>query len=260
MSVSFKKPPINEVALGYTFLGRPDLLIPHLGRFWAELEGAYPNCQHAAPILDDSEQVSFTELLLPRIWFTSADSSKLVQLQQDRLIFNWREVGLGEPYCRFPAIRAEFHRVRKLFEDYVARVTGIPILPAGYNLTYVNVIKVGDGAKLFQNIGMVFPDFAWNGRPGRFLPPPSSLGWSGTFSLPDNFGTFVAEIQPGKLTKTNEPIIKFELRAGSGSLGGKTIDFDQWIDVAHTWVIHAFKDLTSEEMQSKVWFLENEDQ
>lgn len=255
MAVSFKNPPINEVALGIAFLPRPDLLVPHLGRFWAEIGEEYPQCQHASPILENSDAGAISEFPLPRLWFISKDSSRLVQLQQDRLLFNWRDVGTEVPYVRFPAIWAEFERVRRIFETYVERLTGETIHAASFSLTYVNIIKRGEGWTSFEDVDRVFPDLRWRGD-GRFLPSPTEVVWKATFPLPNDFGTLTASMQPAKLVRSNLPILRFELAAGSGSLGGREIEFGEWVKVAHDWIIQSFKDLTGTEMHSKFWLLE----
>lgn len=255
MAVSFKNPPINEVALGVTFLPRPDLLVPHLGRFWAEIGDEYPQCQHASPILDNADAGVIGELPLPRLWFISKDGTRLVQLQQDRLLFNWRDVGADLPYVRFPAIRAEFERVLGIFEAYVQRLTGEAIHAARYNLTYVNIIKRGEGWTSFEDVDRVFPALRWRSE-GRFLPLPVELAWKGTFPLPNDFGTLTASIQPAKLVRGDLPILRFELATDSGSLGGRTIEFGEWVKVAHEWIIQSFRDLTGTEMHSKFWLLE----
>lgn len=255
MAVSFKKPPLHEVAVGVTFLPRPDLLIPHIGRFWAEIEQSYPVCQHAGPIVDGPDVGAFVDLPLPRVWFLSKDGGSLVQLQQDRLIFNWRATSESAKYIRFPAILAEFQRVRDLFFDYVERLTGQPLVSVGFNLTYVNVIKQDDGWTNFENVEKVFPDLGWRSTE-RFLPHPVEVSWKSKFELPDGLGFLTADIQPVRLVKNAEMAAKLEITAVSGSLGGRDLAFGRWIEVAHEWVVHAFRDLTGGEMHSKFWLEE----
>lgn len=257
MSVTFKKPPLNEVALGYSFLPRPDLLVPHLGRFWGEIADGYPKCQHANPIIDRPEADLTSDIPLPRLWFLSDDESRLIQLQRDRLIFNWRDLGKGGQYGRFPGVRSEFERVRQLFELYVEKATGQPIAAAAYSLTYVNIIKVANGSKSFEEVEKIFPDLVWRSR-DRFLPLPLDFAWKRRFSMPEDFGMLGIEIQSAKLTKTGEPAIKFELTAKSTSLGGKDITFAEWVPVAHEWIVEAFKDLTSSTAHQELWELERE--
>lgn len=254
MSVTFRKAPINEVALAYSFLPRPDLLVPHLGQFWGHLSDVYPKCQHAQPLIERSEVEVSTELPLPRLWFLSEDESKLVQLQRDRLVCNWRDLTGAVSYVRFPAVQAEFERVQALWESYVERVTGQPITRAAYSLTYVNVVRSAGGWSSPAEIARTFPDLQWRSG-GRFLPDPSEFAWKKRFDLPRQFGTLGVEIQSAKYAKTNEPIVKFELVARSPSLGGKEIAFGDWVTVAHEWIVSAFTDLTSESVQRELWGL-----
>lgn len=50
---------------------------------------------------------------LHRAWFLSPDGSRLVQLQQDRLVHNWRYQ--GEPYPRFEPLAEAFQGYQKSF-------------------------------------------------------------------------------------------------------------------------------------------------
>lgn len=254
MAISFKKPPLNEVALGYTFLPRPDLLIPHIGGFWSEISDGYPRCQHAPPIVD-SVAPGMEELPLPRVWFLSKDNASLVQLQTDRFIFNWRDTGAGNSYQRFPAVRSEFERVDALFRAYVAKVSGVDIHPTGYSLTYVNVIKQGDGWGSFSDIGTVFPDLRWH-RGSRKLPAPTLVEWKTTFPLQDDAGTLNVHLQSAKMVKDNHPILRFELNAKSNALTGGSFDFENWVGKAHASIVESFKELTGEVMHNEHWLIE----
>jgi hypothetical protein len=127
-------------------------------------------------------------------------------------------------------------------------------------LTYVNVIKVGEGWSSTGDISDVFPDFTWRGKgKERFLPAPSLMSWRLDFPLPGGLGNLSTNVQPAKLARDGEPILKFELAANSGSLGGKDIEFNDWAPVAHEWIVRAFKDLTSSKMHDKLWMLEKEE-
>ena len=45
---------------------------------------------------------------LPRCWFLNDTETRLIQLQADRFIHNWRKVTGKEEYPRYEAIRDEF--------------------------------------------------------------------------------------------------------------------------------------------------------
>jgi uncharacterized protein (TIGR04255 family) len=171
MAITFAKPPINEVVLGLNFLPRLDLMVPHFGQFWNEFREQYPKVSHAPqlitpgsiPIQDSSGA------WLPRVWYSSADDSGLVQLQQDRLHVNWRRTEASATYPRFPAIRDEFYRIWALFQAFMLRETGASPQPTRMELQYTNVIPQGEGWESPADLGDVLCDFKWQ-TGGRYLP------------------------------------------------------------------------------------------
>ena len=80
MAITFDDPPLNEVALGSTFLPRPDFLVPYFGAFWQEISNEFPKVAHPPPIVTPGERLDEGSgiFFLPRIWMLSADSATLV--------------------------------------------------------------------------------------------------------------------------------------------------------------------------------------
>ena len=245
--------------MGYSFLPRPDLLIPHIGRFWAEVADDYPSCQHAAVVVDNLEQPPLgMDLSLPRVWLLNDDTGFLIQLQQDRLLFSWRDLGRGGKYVRFPAVRAEFLRVHGLFCAYVKRLTQVPIQPTTFTMTYVNLIRSGEGWSGFQDHAQVFPAFRWEAPAGGRLPQPKSASWRLDFELPGGLGGLAASLAQGILKMDGSPILRLELTANSGAIAARDLALEDWCTGAHDTIVHTFKDLTGPEMHSKYWALQSE--
>lgn len=259
MPLTFDRPPLNEVLVGYSFLPRPDLLIPHIGRFWAEVADAYPNCQHAPVVIDNPEQPPFgMDLGLPRVWLLNDETGFVIQLQQDRLLLSWRDLGRGNKYVRFPAVKAEFLRVQNLFRQYVERLTQVPVQPTAFTMTYVNLIRSGEGWSGFQDHGRVFPVFLWNAPAGGWLPQPKAAGWRLDFELPGGLGGLAASLAQGKMKTDGTPILRLELTANSGSAAPRDVSLEDWCDGAHDAIIHAFEELTGPEMHRDHWALQPE--
>lgn len=94
-------PPIKEVACGFEFDSLPGLDALQLGRVWAEAFPDYPRAIPQAPIPDAGGLQVHLGAPEIRAWFVSDDDSRVVQLQRDRLIYNWRKVeSLGYPRFR----------------------------------------------------------------------------------------------------------------------------------------------------------------
>ena len=94
-----QRPPIVEVACGFEFAPLAALDALQLGRIWSEAFSAYPRAVPQAPISEHpSVSLGPPEI---RAWYVSEDDNQVVQLQKDRLVFNWRSVeGLGYPRFR----------------------------------------------------------------------------------------------------------------------------------------------------------------
>jgi uncharacterized protein (TIGR04255 family) len=253
--VTFARPPINEVGIGEVFVPRQDLLVPHFGRFWERIREKYPGCGHAAPVVLAPGPVVIDQASgapLPRVWFLTPDGSQLVQLQQDRIHVNWRATTPQSEYVRFPAIREEFERVSKLFDEFLVEETKQERVLRRFELTYINIIPQGQGWHSYGELGKVFRDFKWTGR-NRFLPSPNRVAMRIEFSLPDNYGTLAVAINPARLVEGNADVIQMEITATSGS--APSASRQDWLDVAHHWVVEGFKDLTTPSMHKDVWQL-----
>src|SRR5437879_5376325 len=109
----FRKPPVSEVALGVQF---PAVLNPvHLGLYYQRVKARFPKVQVQPPVassfetFEASPSISFSiGMPQPRMWFLSEDENSLIQLQSDRLLFNWRSGLQGSPYPHFDKVHAEF--------------------------------------------------------------------------------------------------------------------------------------------------------
>lgn len=87
--LQLRHPPIVEVACGFEFEPLPWLDALMLGRIWAEVFSGFPVRMAQPPI---AEEGTIRLLTMPemRAWYMSEDETRLVQLQRDRLVFNWR--------------------------------------------------------------------------------------------------------------------------------------------------------------------------
>jgi uncharacterized protein (TIGR04255 family) len=256
MGITFAKPPVNEVVLGQTFIGRPDFLIPHYGEFWALIRDEYPECQHAAPVFTPG-QLPFSDATagvpLPRVWLTSADGTRLVQLQQDRFYVNWRQTEKSEPYIRFPAIRAEHDRLLALFESYIERVTGRANRTVRHELTYVNLLPQGEGWNSYGDLNKVLKDWSWP-TPSTVITPSDRFLSQLEFNLPQDAGSLVVKLQTAKRTRDGLPTLKMELIASSNAT--PDLSRDRWTEVAHEAIVQTFKELTTSQMHQDHWFLQ----
>lgn len=252
--ITFGEPPITEVALGRIFLPRPDFLLPYFGAFWARVQHQFPKVEHAEPILEPTDKLN-ESLFLPRVWFIAKDSSTLVQLQQNRFHYNWRQTPEKPDYIRFPAIQKKCLEVWDEFKNFVLEVTGRPLQPLNAELTYINVIEAPGATSAFEIARAALRDHGWSNE-SRFLGVPKAFAHNYSFELPNNRGTLkvgaaaARRKSSAKTEKTEGEVLRLEL-----SVRGPCSDdesFEKWSSDAHDFLVTAFKDLTTPAMH-KVW-------
>lgn len=253
--ITFDEPPVQEVALGRTFLQRPDFLVPYFGLFWERVREQFPTAEHAAPIVNPN--IPPSELsMLPRVWLVAADSTTLLQLQQDRFHFNWRRTDNSDgPYVRFPVIQRQCIQLWNKFNEFVVEMTDQPLQPLDAELTYVNHIALPDVTDAFEIAARTLRDATWAGA-DRFLARPKGYLHQYTFdALPDGIG--VLKVQAGSARRRDDgsDLLKLQLTVSGKCSDGAS--FEQWSTGARDFLVRAFKDLTTEAMHSH-WRLRKE--
>jgi len=144
----FRRPPLIEVVHGVQFKPLP-MTIAHPGLFYTLVCDRYPLTQSVPPLppVQETFDAATPALLqfgfafqseLPRAWFWSQDDAMLIQLQQDRLLLNWRRGAAGAEYPHFEAVSAEFQRVYDVFETFIADQKLGTIEPNQCEMSYVN--------------------------------------------------------------------------------------------------------------------------
>lgn len=146
----YEKPPLVEVALAVQHRPLP-LRQGHLGLFWSRVIGDYPRTQDLPPLeppsaMSDAHGEPMITLELgssPRVnraWFVGHDDTRLLQVQADRFVANWRSRAGDDSYPRFESILQEFSRSLETF-DQVLGDNGMPHRASEQiEVTYVNWI------------------------------------------------------------------------------------------------------------------------
>lgn len=252
--ITFDDPPLNEVALGRSFLPRPDFLVPHFGAFWGLVRSEFPNVAHAPLIFNPNElPPDLSEVILPRVWLMSEDSTALLQLQQNRFHYNWRKTSEKLEYVRFGVIQKRCLQYWDLFEEFVRSVTAQPLVPIQSELTYVNIVDVNCNEDAFQAAERTLRDSVWT-RCARFLPAPTSFAHTYSFDIPGDTGKLQVSTATA-VKKEGGNALRLELTVRGKQSEG--CSFEEWSTNAHDFLVAAFKDLTREEMHN-IWKLREE--
>lgn len=144
----FGKPPLREVAIAVLFQPLAGLAQPHVGQYWELIREHFPKAVDQPPVEPYLEsggrgrpafQLQVGPPPLRRSWFISEDDERLVQLQSDRFIHNWRGDG-----ANYPHLEDLWTSFAERFSQFVswAHDEGIgSVEPFQLELTYVNIIE-----------------------------------------------------------------------------------------------------------------------
>jgi uncharacterized protein (TIGR04255 family) len=262
----YEKPPVVEVVCGILFDPIETLLTPHIGILWQKFQPDYPFCSDVAPLAPkvevfnesiETQQIRLADIRLtdvpplPRVWFIKSDQTTLIQVQRDRFIHNWRKVSPENEYLRYETLINVFQDHLSCFDSFLNEAGLGEIKPQQYELTYINQIPQGQGWKTLEEIGDIFPDFAWRANTQRFLTNPKNTSVTTTFDLPDEIGRLYAVIN--HVMSDTGPTLSFEITVrGIGNYKSREAMRD-WFDIAHDWVGKAFADLTGENVRRNIW-------
>jgi uncharacterized protein (TIGR04255 family) len=107
----FEQPPVSEVVLWVQFASNPQFRIVHAGLFWGSIREQFPSVSEQVPLPPAFEAFGVPMMgqpvqlqalfAFPRFWFESDDKTYLLQLQQDRILFNWRATSGQSTYPRY---------------------------------------------------------------------------------------------------------------------------------------------------------------
>lgn len=256
--VDFERPPVVEVVCGVAFSALPRFTVAHLGRLWAELGPEFSEAAEHPPlgtVFESFDPPPETEPairvqpeLMPRVWFVSEQQDRVVQVQRDRLLCNWRKLAPEHAYPRYDWVISNFESRLQQFEWFCSEQCGAAPSYTQYELAYINHVVSGEGWAGLAEVGAVLPDCAWREDAGRFLPPPEGIDWALSFVLPEKKGRLRLHVRSGERQLDRQPVLMMELTAR-----GFEPDRVAWFELAHEWIVRGFADLTATGVQESVW-------
>jgi uncharacterized protein (TIGR04255 family) len=260
-AVWFDQPPVAEVALSVQTAPNAGLHAAHMGAFWdANLRDDYPLTQDqpaAPPSIESFENVSWTPTVMfglgvptGRQWYLSPDQTRLVQLQNDRLVLNWRRLE-SDDYPHYDQLRAELERVASLLSGFLEQrdLQRQPVVQA--EVTYINQIPVEEPIADLSDIGALLGPLrpSWPGDIGT----PETMQFEQRFRLDGPAGKparlYVA-VAPGVLAD-GRSYLSLNLVVRGAPAGQTTLDALEWMDFGHNQIINTFADITTETMRRK---------
>lgn len=263
---SFGNPPVSEVVCCIYFQEIGALQVAHVSRLWDRLRHQYTSTETVSPlpaVVAESTPDAMIQFQIgavdagffPRVWFVSEGGDFLVQVQRDRLIVNWRQLEDRQTaYPSFGTVRDRFAEAHDAFVSFLEAESLGRLDLIGQELIYVNTFPWGremDGA---HDVEAVMPSLRWRealtGSSGKQLV---GLNWNAQLALPEGSGDLhisVATVHR-RIDGKGATRLTFVARKFSPSLA--TESMWGWFDTAHGTIVATFLDVTSADVQDRIW-------
>ncbi|MGB2819525.1 MAG: TIGR04255 family protein [Phycisphaerae bacterium] len=244
----FGDPPVAEVVFGARFTTPEKLRVFHIGRYRDLIKGDFPEFQEQPPLPPREEPG--VHLIqgpppVPRCWFVDKSGTKLIQLQTDRFIHNWRKITGGEEYPRYESIRDEFLRRWEQFLGFLEGEGLTKPTMIECELTYVNHIPKGTCWSDPAETAALFTFLSAGPGPG-FLPSPESVACTLRYRLGDDRGYLHVSLGPAVRMQDQVEILRLDLTARGSTKATESGSMLEWFDLAREWIVRGFAALTSE--------------
>ena len=157
----FDSPPINEVVCGILFNPIEGFCASHFGALWNQFKSEFPKCEAQSPIvpIPEDELKDLNTFPLPRVWFVEESGNRLIQVQRNRFLHNWRKRQSDDPYPGYDSVIADFEKYLARFKGFLTEERLESLDLRRYEMTYIDHIPKGEGWETLSDIGDVFTNF-----------------------------------------------------------------------------------------------------
>lgn len=260
--VRFDNPPVVEVVCGVLFSTPQPIKTATLGIFWQTVRDAFPRLEEAHPLppVIEPPKIGFAQhqvelAFMPparRTWLSNADGTNLLQIQQDRFLFNWKRAATSTGYPSYAVVIDQFEKHLAQFIEFLkSQGIGEPTYRQ-YELSYTNLITPENGLSTV-GISGVLVDHVRQESATRFLPEPQTFNWVTSYPLPNESGRLHVTAQTAFVPPSPDLILRLDLIARGIPAKPLETSMRSWFDTAHEWITHGFADSTSQILHELVW-------
>lgn len=261
----FRRPPVTEVVLSLQFATLGNLRSYHIGLLWERIRERYPTVTEQAelpPVFETfggrpvTQQVHLQiETLfkppMPRYWFEAQDGG-LFQLQQDRLIHNWRQLEVNQEYPRYERVREDFINDLTSFTDFIRDHELGDLRPNQSEISYINTIEIPGGSNPQKALEKIVR--FWQG-------PPSIAGELESSSIHlrsvlrtdgEPYARMNIIMQPAFRTRDQSPVVRMDItvrgKPAEETVAAALAAFDRGREA----IVRTFTEITTPAMH-EVW-------
>jgi uncharacterized protein (TIGR04255 family) len=259
----FDDPPLDEVAVAVQFKELSRFLSIHYGLIYSAFSANFPRYEEHPPIpprfelfgrsIEPSQGLELqTKPPLRRIWFVSEDGHRLIQLQPNSFIHNWRKVGGAGAYPRFEEILPTFFDNLDLIRGFVSDA-GIGRIEINQcELSYFNNIHTLERETIDQAFTRVFR--GWNVPHFPALKLSTLEPEAPRFALvlrvlqgAESIGRVHIDASPAIHTETGKPLIRLTLVARGRPCSTDNSGLQEFFLLAREAIVKCFALVTTDD-------------
>ena len=260
----FDHPPLIETVLGIEFPPIAGWGIVHFGLFWQTIRGDYPRweVQPAIPPTSDAtleNRGAVPSIILQlgsppplRCWFIDDSGTRLIQVQADRLIANWRRGGKAgdSAYPRYEQILSGLEKAWSCFETFLDSEQLPRPKPIRFELSYINHLVRGEEWQSLDELPLIFRglrelDLSAGSK------SPKELDFHAAYPSANEQDSLHVSIKNVFRLVDAREALQFALSIRGSSDTTSTIDPSAWLDRAHDQIVKAFTALTTDAMHQR---------
>jgi uncharacterized protein (TIGR04255 family) len=256
----FECPPAVETCLAIHFDPLEGWKLRHFWLFWEQIRQDYPTIEVHPPLAQGPIVALGFEAVDPRkewdipirCWLMNNDRTRLIQIQNNLVMHNWRKTGGPEAaYLHYDEIRPVFQREWNRFREFLnahqltrPRITRCEV-------TYFNQLERGVGWQSFAALPDVTPNWSGRGSEG-FLPPPQAAAIQVFYPMSQNEGQLEIQLHPALRPTDGKELIQLTVAGRCKPASTEDSDLFSSLDLAREWVVRGFTDFTSAKMH-RLW-------
>ncbi len=246
--IELKKPPVIEVAIGSQF-NNPIFDNRFVYDFYQKIKTDYPKIQENPPlpsIIEHPDKPNQTKILQGfniRRFFINPNGDKLIQLQADRLLFNWRKNSETDQYPQFTDVFNSFLEVYKKLNNEIHDLND---KLNQFELTFVDHIVLNDFELKSVSLDDIFSRIS-------FQQEIKNCECSFTFPQEKINGILTLVIRSGINNKTQKKLLICESTCRGFISNNESMN--EWFNNAHSILLDFFIDLFTEKSKI-IWGME----
>lgn len=260
----FDDPPVIEVVLSVQFEPLSLFATAQFGRLWEYYRDEFPKTEDKPALQQVIERFgvrppSFSiELGIEprplRCWFKQKDETELIQVQQDRFVFNWKRGPSDVSYPRYEYVRDRFINLFNLFQSFLKENELGKVVPNQIEITYVNHLLPGHEWSRHGQFERIFS--VWSGHYSEPWTEPEDTTFSCRYLITNKddkpIGRLHVSAEPRIRLEDNAPIVNLELTARGAPEKEDLDGILSFLNLGREYIVRGFAAITTPEMH-QLW-------